>query len=179
MALVISMASVYICYRYNINFQVDLTLLSIAIIFALVFIIRGSFRRREKALEHLSQYRSAMKTLYYFITTCNLKEDEEAILKQLLENIEDKTLVHFKNRKGNIAFLDMEIDKIYGFIYERKLVVSKSLKEKLFKYLSALHEAIDNLNGIHFHRTPLSLKAYYCTLFIYIFPLNLCSNNNF
>lgn len=168
--MVISIASVFICYHYKINFQVDLTLLSIAIIFPLVFTIRGSFRRREKALEHLSQYRSAMKTLYYFITTSNLKENEEAILKQLLENIEDKMLFYFKNREGNIALLDMEIDKIYGFVYERKFVLSKGLKEKLFKYLSALHEAIDNLNGIHVHRTPLSLKAY-CKLFIYIFPL--------
>ena len=33
-----------------------------------------------------------------------------------------------------------------------------------------LHEAIDNLNGIHVHRTPVSLKAY-CEVFIYIFPL--------
>ncbi|MFT6795274.1 MAG: hypothetical protein ACJART_000406, partial [Maribacter sp.] len=54
-----------------------MTLLSIAIIFPLVFTIRGSFRRREKALEHLSQYRSAMKTLSYFITTSNLKAEEE------------------------------------------------------------------------------------------------------
>ncbi|WP_339625691.1 hypothetical protein [uncultured Maribacter sp.] len=148
----------------------DLTLLSIAIIFPLVFTIRGSFRRREKALEHLSQYRSAMKTLYYFITTSTLSENEEASLKLLLENIENKTLLHLKSQQGDIKNLDNEVNKVYNFIHSRRETTPKGLKDKLFKYLCDLHEAIDNLNGIHVHRTPVSLKAY-CKVFIYIFPL--------
>jgi len=168
--MVISFASVFLCYHFEIFFKVDLTLLSIAIIFPLVFTIRGSFRRREKALEHLSQYRSAMKTLYYFITTSTLLEEEEAILKHLLEYIEDKTLLHLKIQQSNIKDLDEEVDKIYEFIHSRRETIPKGLKDKLFKYLCELHEAIDNLNGIHVHRTPVSLKAY-CEVFIYIFPL--------
>jgi hypothetical protein len=93
----ISIAAVFVCYHFEIYFNVDLTLLSIAIIFPLVFTIRGSFRRREKALEHLSQYRSAMKTLSYFITTSNLKAEEEITLTLLIQNIEDKTLGHLKS----------------------------------------------------------------------------------
>ena len=168
--MVISIASVSLCYQYNVNFNVDLTLLSIAIIFPLVFTIRGSFRRREKALEHLSQYRSAMKTLHYFITTSTLLDEEEVSLKLLLENIEDKTILHLKSHEGSIKNLDEEVDKVYEFIHSRKETISKSLKDKLFKYMCDLHEAIDNLNGIHVHRTPVSLKAY-CKVFIYIFPL--------
>ena len=168
--MVISFASVFLCYHFEIFFKVDLTLLSIAIIFPLVFTIRGSFRRREKALEHLSQYRSAMKTLYYFITTSTLLEEEEAILKHLLEYIEDKTLLHLKSQQSSIKDLDEEVDKIYEFIHSRRETIPKGLKDKLFKYLCELHEAIDNLNGIHVHRTPVSLKAY-CEVFIYIFPL--------
>ncbi|WP_339664831.1 hypothetical protein [Maribacter arcticus] len=168
--MVISFASVFLCYHFEIFFKVDLTLLSIAIIFPLVFTIRGSFRRREKALEHLSQYRSAMKTLYYFITTSTLLEEEESILKHLLENIEDKTLLHLKSQQSSIKDLDEEVDKVYEFIHSRRETIPKGLKDKLFKYLCDLHEAIDNLNGIHVHRTPVSLKAY-CEVFIYIFPL--------
>ena len=168
--MVISFASVFLCYHFEIFFKVDLTLLSIAIIFPLVFTIRGSFRRREKALEHLSQYRSAMKTLYYFITTSTLIENEEAGLKLLLENIENKTLLHLKSNQGDIKKLDDEVNKLYDFIHSRRETIPKGLKDKLFKYLCDLHEAIDNLNGIHVHRTPVSLKAY-CKVFIYIFPL--------
>ena len=143
MVTLISLISVFICYHFNIYFKVDLTLLSIAIIFPLVFTIRGSFRRREKALEHL---------------------------KLLLENIENKTLLHLKSNQGDIKKLDDEVNKLYDFIHSRRETIPKGLKDKLFKYLCDLHEAIDNLNGIHVHRTPVSLKAY-CKVFIYIFPL--------
>jgi predicted membrane chloride channel (bestrophin family) len=149
---------------------VDLTLLSIAIIFPLVFTIRGSFRRREKALEHLSQFRSAMKTLYYFTTTSNLTLEEKNKLEMILKDIGDKTLERLKNQNEEIKDLDDEISKVYDFILSKNGNISMKLKDRVFKYMNDLHEAIDNLHAIHVHRTPISLKAY-CKVFIYIFPL--------
>ncbi|WP_281541622.1 hypothetical protein [Maribacter aestuarii] len=111
-----------------------------------------------------------MKTLHYFITTSGLLAEEESVLKQLMQSIEDNTIRHLKSQNGSIRFLDDEIDKIYDFILSRRDTIPKRLKDKLFKYMCDLHEAIDNLNGIHVHRTPLSLKAY-CKVFIYVFPL--------
>ena len=61
--LIISLAVPFIAYRYGIKHNIDLTLISIAIIFPLVFAIRGAFRRREKALEHLSRFRGALKII--------------------------------------------------------------------------------------------------------------------
>ena len=53
-AVLISFLVTLISYKFSITYNIDLTLISIAIIFPLVFTIRGAFRRREKALEHLS-----------------------------------------------------------------------------------------------------------------------------
>ena len=50
--MIISVLVPLICYEYDVIYDIDLTLISIAIIFPLVFAIRGAFRRREKALEH-------------------------------------------------------------------------------------------------------------------------------
>ena len=158
------------CYQYHIFFNVDLTLLSIAIIFPLVFTIRGSFRRREKALEHLSQFRSAMKTLFYFTSTSNLTLEEKNSLEIILKDIGEKTLVRLKIQNEEIKDLDDEIEKVYDFILLKNGMISTKLKDRIFKYMNDLHEAIDNLNGIHVHRTPISLKAY-CKVFIYIFPV--------
>ena len=170
LTIVISLVTVFACYHYQMNFNVDLTLLSIAIIFPLVFTIRGSFRRREKALEHLSQYRSALKTIYYFVTTSDLEELEKNTLKNVLEVIAEKTLLHLKTNEEKIKDLDEEINKVYGFILSKNGMISRRLKDKVFRYMNDLHEAIDNLNAIHVHRTPVSLKAY-CRVFIYIFPI--------
>ncbi|NNK17529.1 MAG: hypothetical protein HKP49_00090 [Maribacter sp.] len=145
-------------------------MLSIAIIFPLVFTIRGSFRRREKALEHLSQYRSAMKTLYYFTRTSNLTLEEKNSLEIILNDIGTKTLLRLKNPNEEIKDLDDEIENVYSFIVAQNGMISTKLKDRIFKYLNDLHEAIDNLHAIHIHRTPISLKAY-CKVFIYIFPM--------
>jgi len=149
---------------------VDLTLLSIAIIFPLVFTIRGSFRRREKALEHLSKFRSAMKTLFYFTSTSNLTVEEKNSLELILKEIGEKTLERLKIQDEEIKDLDDEIEKVYDFILLKNGMISTKLKDRIFKYMNDLHEAIDNLNAIHVHRTPISLKAY-CKIFIYIFPI--------
>ncbi|NKI31425.1 hypothetical protein HCU67_05675 [Muricauda sp. DJ-13] len=162
--------AVFVCYYYDISFDIDLTLLSIAIIFPLVFTIRGSFRRREKALEHLSQFRSALKTLYYFIMSSDtiISEKREEI-EGILNNISEKTIVHLENHNADVQDVDSHINSVYQFIIDNKESIGKSVREKMFRFMSDLHEAIDNLFAIHTHRTPISLKAY-CKVFIYIFP---------
>ena len=99
-----------------------------------------------------------------------MEESEKNILTNVLEAIAEKTLLHLKTHKEKIKDLDDEIDKVYVFILSKNGMISKRLKDKIFRYMNDLHEAIDNLNAIHVHRTPVSLKAY-CMVFIYIFPV--------
>ena len=169
-ALIIAAAAVFLAYRFNMSFDVDLTLLSIAIIFPLVFTIRSSFRRREKALEHLSQFRSAIKTLYYFVSSSSLSAEEKKEIEGVLEEVSEKTITHLKNHKNSIRDLDDQLNKVYHFISSNEAVLGKGLKVKIFRYLNDLHESVDNLNAILVHRTPISLKAY-CKIFIYVFPV--------
>lgn len=110
-----------------------------------------------------------MKTLYYFATTSNLTLEEKNMLEIILEDVGNKTLERLKNQNEEIKDLDDEIEKVYDFILSKNGMISMKLKDRVFKYLNDLHEAIDNLHAIHVHRTPLSLKAY-CKVFIYIFP---------
>jgi hypothetical protein len=59
--MAISLVVPYVSYQFVVIYNIDLTLISIAIIFPLVFAIRGAFKRREKALEFLARFRSALK----------------------------------------------------------------------------------------------------------------------
>ena len=49
-ALGIATVTLWFAYILNFSYDIDLTLVSIAIIFPLVFNIRGSFKRRERCL---------------------------------------------------------------------------------------------------------------------------------
>ena len=170
-ALLISILATYICLTYYVSFDIDLTLISIAIIFPLVFTIRGSFRRREKALEHLSEFRGTLKTLeYFFSSNEKLSEEEKIEAYGLLVIISDHLMKQLKANSTKTEELDGNIDQLFDFLQNHKEAISGKKTEKIFKYMQDLHETIENVHAINIHRTPISLKAY-CLIFIYIFPL--------
>lgn len=156
---------------YQISFDVDLTLLSIAIVFPLVFTIRGSFRRREKALEHFSKFRSALKTVNYFVTNnLELSTEDKTRMENILADISNKTIDHLGGNFESMEELDDIINSVNSFMLDMGDRVSGKLKDRVFRFMKDLHEAVENLHAINIHRTPITLKAY-CKIFIYIFPL--------
>ena len=170
-ALLISITTPYLCFTYNVNFDIDLTLISIAIIFPLVFTIRGSFRRREKALEHLSEFRATIMTIdYFFSSNETLTEEEKNEAYGLLLKISDSLMKQLSANSTETADLDENIHEVYDFLQNHKEAISGKRKEKIFRLMKDLHETIENVHAINIHRTPISLKAY-CLIFIYIFPL--------
>ena len=168
--MIIAFVTTLLAYEFNVNFNVDLTLISIAVIFPLVFTIRGSFRRREKALEHLSQFRSSLKTVHYFVLSDpKLSEENKIQASNILLEISKDVMGHLKNSIYTTKDLDDVIDKIYNFIDEKHEVFSGKVRDRVFKFMNDVHESVENLHAIHTHRTPISLKAY-CKIFIYMFP---------
>jgi len=168
---VISVGVTFLCYKYDISFNVDLTLLSIAIIFPLVFTIRGSFRRREKALEHLSEFRSTLKTVKYFLLSNNaLSEEYQKEIETILLEINSTVLEHLGRKEYSLKDLDDIIHKVYEFVLDQNEHIPRQIRDKVFRFMKDMHESIENLHAIHSHRTPISLMAY-CLIFIYIFPL--------
>lgn len=166
----ISIGVTYFAYLKDITFNVDLTLLSIAIIFPLVFTIRGSFRRREKALEHLSEFRSTLKTVKYFmLSSPELPEEGKDEVKKILIHINHTVLDHLGNQSYEMKEFDGIINQVYNFVQDKNEYIPVRLREKVFRFMKDMHESIENLHAIHSHRTPISLKAY-CEVFIYIFP---------
>ena len=73
----------------------------------MVFTIRGSFRRREKALEHLSEFRSTLKTVkYFFMINPQLNEASKEEVKEILHDINSKVLDHLNSKNHNMSALD-------------------------------------------------------------------------
>lgn len=140
-------------------------------VFPLVFSIRGSFRRREKALEHLSKFRSALKTVNYLIMSNSLiSEESKKEMTSILVNISEQTVLHLRSKHDNTKDLDEIINKVHQFILAQGETLSRGVRDKVFRFMKDLHEAVENLHAINTHRTPISLKAY-CKIFIYIFPV--------
>ena len=169
--LIISLAVPFIAYRYGIKHNIDLTLISIAIIFPLVFAIRGAFRRREKALEHLSRFRGALKIIgNCFATNSKLSDAKKKEIHGVLSEISENLIKYLKSKNMSIQEVDKSIDKVEQFVLDNDDTISGGFRLKVFGFMRSVNEGIENLEAIHTHRTPISLKAY-CKVFIYIFPL--------
>jgi len=149
----------------------DLTLMSIAIIFPLVFNIRGAFRRREKALQHLSQFRSALKTIHFYIQmTDEMPEAQMEELDGLLEQISDKTMEHLRTNSHDVSDVDKAFRELHQSIMKYEEFIPRRNRDRILRYLNDLQEGFENVHAINTHRTPQALKAY-CLIFIYIFPM--------
>ena len=169
--IIISLVVTYLSYALNIYYRIDLTLLSIAIVFPLVFSIRGSFRRREKALEHLSKFRSALKTVHYYIMiNQELTSEDKDEMANIIHEISEKTMDHLGGNRESTEDLDDIINNVQRFMQAKTGGISKRLSDRVFRFMKDLHESVENLHAINTHRTPISLKAY-CKIFIYIFPV--------
>jgi len=170
-ALVIALVTLWISYRFKLSYNIDLTLLSIAIIFPLVFNIRGSFKRRERALEYLSQFRSALLTLnYYFKNASKLTDDDQMEISNILLEISNKLTAHLGRSDYSTKEIDDSVRKIFNFITDKDKLIPSRYKVRIFSFMNKLHESIENLHAVHVHRTVISLKAY-CEYTIYLFPL--------
>lgn len=170
-ALGIATVTLWLSYIFDFSYDIDLTLVSIAIIFPLVFNIRGSFQRRERALEYLSQFRSALLTLnYYFRNSPKLLDDDKREITNILLEISNELPVHLGNNGSKTKEIDDTVQKVFNFITDKNDVIPGRYRVKIIRFMYDLHESIENLHAIHVHRTIISLKAY-CEYSIYLFPL--------
>lgn len=169
--LILSLIVPLVAYKFRVVYNIDLTLMSIAIIFPLVFTIRGAFRRREKALEHLSLYRAALKTIENLIQFSPKISDEDKLQGQgKIDNLNDALYNHLTTPSEDPIEIDNAYESFLNFMRAKNETISGGTREKIFRFLKDVIDSSDNLIAIHSHRTPISLKAY-CLIFIYIFPV--------
>lgn len=169
--MAISLVVPYVSYHFDVIYNIDLTLISIAIIFPLVFAIRGAFKRREKALEFLARFRSALKTVEYLILNASKLSDKAKAQGQgLLITISDDFMDYLTGSINDTYTIDQNMAALFGFVEENSEMISGGTRQKIFRFMKDVHEGQENLIAVHTHRTPISLKAY-CLIFIYIFPL--------
>lgn len=148
----------------------DLTLLSIAIVFPLVFNIRGAFRRREKALQHLSQFRASLKTTYFYLQlSFNLSNEDKAKLEAILESISEEVVTHLRKPTDETELMDKAFDELQEFVIHLSDNIPARIRDRIFRYVNDLQDSFENVHAINVHRTPQALKAY-CLIFIYVFP---------
>lgn len=167
---------------FSIKIDIDLTILSIAIVFPLVFSITSAYQRRQDSIRHYTGFRNKiidLTNLIYSVDT--IKEDEyNTLFKKLLElqnDINNILLNPINDKVASKNYRDQR-KNIFSLIIGLKHKFNEREKDSIIRVKNELFYDIEMLNGIRLHGTPLSLRIY-CLIFIFISPFLFSSNEFF
>ncbi len=175
--ILLACASTYICKEMKWEADYTMTLVSIAIVFPVVFSISSAYQRRENALKELAILKSNALAFYYATrdwtnaSATPLIEKVKDLQKQLFLKIK-----HFLTCEEEIAFQDepdiyycfSELSRITGDLREFGLTPSEITR--VGQYHNNMMISFNIIKGIFYYRTPLELRVYY-RFFIYVFAV--------
>jgi len=169
LVLLVSMGSCYAAVLFEIDYNYDLLLLNLAITFPLSFSIQAAFRRRERALEFLSLFKSSLVTVHHcfqFEKKLPSRQKEEA--RKMLQKVADHLLGWLANPKLSIKEINTEMDEVFVFIRENKNFISRSIIQRIIRYMKDTYRGTSYLISMSRHKTVQGLRMY-CIVFIYLY----------
>ena len=158
--------------KYKININIDYTIMSIAIVFPLVFSITSAYQRRQDAITLYLEFRNKIIDLTnIFYAVDNVKEKEYKQLFDLLQEVQLmlNTYLIENNSENSFDKIREKRKEILLFIDSHKKLFNEREKDSLIRVKNELFLSAEKIRGIKIHGTPISLKKY-CLLFIYFSP---------
>mgnify|MGYP001034820549 FL=1 len=169
----------YLYDLYRINIKVDYTIMSIAIIFPLVFSITSAYQRRQDAITLYLEFRNKiidLTNIFYAVESVKVKnynelfnslqEVQELLIQYLTQDESEKTFDAIREKRKKVLLI---IDNHKKLFNERE-------KDSLIRVKNELFLSAEKIRGIKLHGTPISLKKY-CLVFIYFSPLLYASQS--
>ena len=172
--ILIETVLVYFLYNYyKINLAIDFTIISIAIVFPLVFSITSAYQRRQESIETFAEFRNKIidiSNIFYAVNGVQ-KEDYNKIYNELIE-AQNLLVEYIKSSDGNTKFDDLRNKRkaILLLIDSYKHLFNEREKDSLIRVKNELFLSAEKLRGTKIHETPISLRKY-CLIFIYLSPL--------
>ena len=176
--IVIETLVVYFFYdKFNFNLQIDFTILSIAIVFPLVFSITSAYQKRQDALSEFNSFRNKLielSNLFHAVDGIN-KKDYSSFFKTLLGLQVNLIKVLSDNKSNNMDAIRSKRKEIFYTLTQYKKLYNEREKDSIIRVKNELFESVEKLNTLKIHSTPISLRVY-CLVFIYLSPLVYNSN---
>ena len=158
--------------KYKININVDYTIMSIAIVFPLVFSITSAYQRRQDAIDLYLEFRNKIIDLTnIFYAVENVKQKDYEQLFNLLQEVQLmlNTYLIESNSENSFDKIREKRKEVLLIIDSHKKLFNEREKDSLIRVKNELFLSAEKIRGIKIHGTPISLKKY-CLLFIYFSP---------
>ena len=165
---------VFFLYReYQITIDFDISIVSIAIVFPLVFSITSAYQRRQEAIGLFLDFRNKIIDLTnIFFAVDKIEKKDYDLLFNKLFGIQTSLINYLTKEDSNYIFeqIRQERKDVLRIIDDRKKMFNEREKDSLIRVKNELFLSAEKIRGIKLHGTPISLKKY-CLIFIYFSPL--------
>jgi hypothetical protein len=172
----LSLASTYFCHENGLVANFPLTLVSLAIVFPIVFSINSAYKRREHALQQYAIVKGHLIGIFYASrdwVDYSPNPYPQKFANQFENNLRaiKKLLMQESHSLENDKLVYLEFDKLSKLIQElREIGLNSSEISRANQYLSKAIVAFEMMRNIAYYRTPITLRAY-SKVFIYSFPI--------
>ena len=172
--ILIETVIVFFLYReYQITIDFDISIVSIAIVFPLVFSITSAYQRRQEAIGLFLDFRNKIIDLTnIFFAVDKIEKKDYDLLFNKLFGIQTSLINYLTKEDSNYIFeqIRQERKDVLRIIDDRKKMFNEREKDSLIRVKNELFLSAEKIRGIKLHGTPISLKKY-CLIFIYFSPL--------
>ena len=162
----------FLCIKYDFRLNNDYNIISIAIVFPLVFSITSAFQKRQDALRYFSDLRSNLLAISdYFRSTPKIPIKSLKEINEIIKEISVKNAIYLSDQqnKDGIKALRKDLNQIQNKIIQYESFFGNAVKRGVIESKQEVSLCVENLSSLKKHSTPKSLRAY-CLLFIYIYP---------
>ena len=99
-----SVATTWLCIRYQITASFPMTMIVAAIVFPLAFSINSAYERRENALDHYASLKTESRSIYCASRDWQTEASPESLahLRELLRDILDHTIALLTDPRVNV-----------------------------------------------------------------------------
>lgn len=171
LTILLSQAAAFFCITYDLRLSHNLLLFGIIIVFPLHFSLQAAFKRREKALEYLSQFKAGTIAVHYSVVVSqNLPADKKAEFRSILKSMMATLVGTLEGHTVEYAPMQARLDEVMTFADVYKEQLSKRNVLRMIRYMKDVTESSTFLISLVRHRTMHGIR-FYATLFIMLFPL--------
>ena len=165
---------IYLLYNnYQINIQLDFTIMSVAIVFPLVFSITSAYQRRQDSIKEFAIFRNKiidLSNIFYSVDKTK-KTDYEKLFFSLVE-LQDIFVSYLKKSTSDNKYNKVREKRkeIFLILDSYKKLYNEREKDSIIRVKNELFQSAEKLRGLKIHPTPISLRKY-CLIFIFLSPL--------
>jgi len=174
---ILSLVSTWLCEYYQIKADFPLNLVALAIVFPVVFSIDSAYKRRERALGYLAEFKGHCVAIYQASRDWidNDKPEFREQVKSNLIKIYYSVRQLFMSKEEHQLELEkeiyQEISTLNSLLQDfRRHGLQAGEVSRVSQYVSKISIALENMKTIYHYRTPITLRAY-SKVFIYSFPI--------